>query len=139
MDHSREPSSPLSPEPFEPFTIPHRVPVFPLPNLVFFPKTYLPLHIFEPRYRQMVAEATAGGQCIAMALLKDGWETQYDENPPIYPLVCVGRLMSMQPLAGGRSNILHERRGPRRRGQPPAVIFLESCDLRLLNLRADRG
>jgi uncharacterized protein len=105
-DHSREPSSPLSPEPFEPFTIPQRVPIFPLPNLVFFPRTYLPLHIFEPRYRQMVADATAGGQCIAMALLKDGWETHYYENPPIYPLVCVGRLMSMQPLADGRSNIL---------------------------------
>lgn len=80
--------------------------MFALPNVVFFPKTYLPLHIFEPRYRRMVADATAGGQCIAMALLKEGWETDYYGNPPIYPIACVGRLVSVQPLPDGRSNIL---------------------------------
>src|SRR5512146_486046 len=89
-----------------PFPIPDRLPVFPLPNVVFFPKTYLPLHIFEPRYRQMVADATAGGQCIAMALLKEGWESDYYGNPSIYPIVCAGRLVSVQPLPDGRSNIL---------------------------------
>jgi Lon protease-like protein len=80
--------------------------VFPLPNVVFFPKTYLPLHIFEPRYRQMVADATIGGQCIAMALLKEGWESDYYGNPAIYPVLCVGRIVSVQPLPDGRSNIL---------------------------------
>ena len=89
-----------------PFAIPERVPVFALPNVVFFPKTYLPLHIFEPRYRQMVADAAAGGQCVAMALLKEGWETDYYGHPAIYPIGCVGRLVSVQPLADGRSNIL---------------------------------
>lgn len=88
------------------FPIPDRVPVFPLPNVVFFPHTYLPLHIFEPRYRRMVADAATGGQCIAMALLKEGWEPDYYGNPPIYPLVCVGRLVSVQTLPDGRSNIL---------------------------------
>jgi Lon protease-like protein len=82
------------------------MPVFPLPNVVFFPKTYLPLHIFEPRYRRMVADVATGGQCIAMALLKEGWEPDYYGNPPIYPLVCVGRLVSVQSLPDGRSNIL---------------------------------
>jgi Lon protease-like protein len=96
----------VTPEPIEPFPIPERLPVFALPNVVFFPKTYLPLHIFEPRYRQMVADASAGGQCIAMALLKEGWETEYYGNPPVFPTVCVGRLVSVQPLADGRSNIL---------------------------------
>ena len=89
-----------------PFAIPERVPVFALPNVVFFPKTYLPLHIFEPRYRQMVADASVEGQCVAMALLKDGWETDYYGHPAIYPIGCVGRLVSVQPLADGRSNIL---------------------------------
>lgn len=89
-----------------PFAIPERVPVFALPNIVFFPKTYLPLHIFEPRYRQMVADASVGGQCVAMALLKEGWETDYYGHPAIYPIGCVGRLVSVQPLADGRSNIL---------------------------------
>jgi len=90
----------------EPFPIPDRLPVFPLPNVVFFPKTYLPLHIFEPRYRRMVGDATMGGQCIAMALLKEGWESDYYGNPAIYPALCIGRIVSVQPLPDGRSNIL---------------------------------
>lgn len=88
------------------FIIPNRLPVFPLPNVVFFPKTYLPLHVFEPRYRRMVADVTIGGQCIAMALLKEGWEPDYYENPAIYPALCIGRIVSVQPLPDGRSNIL---------------------------------
>ena len=88
------------------FRIPERIPVFPLPNVVLFPKTYLPLHIFEPRYREMVREAVAGHQCIGMALLKDGWEANYYGNPPLYPIGCVGRLVSVQPLPDGRFAIL---------------------------------
>lgn len=90
----------------QPFPVPERIPLFPLPNVVFFPKTYLPLHVFEPRYRQMVADAATGGQCIGMALLKEGWEEQYDGNPPIFSVGCVGRLASVQALPDGRSNIL---------------------------------
>ncbi|HET9960962.1 MAG TPA: LON peptidase substrate-binding domain-containing protein [Nitrospiraceae bacterium] len=90
----------------EPFPVPERIPLFPLPTVVFFPKTYLPLHIFEPRYRQMVADAAAAGQCIGMALLKEGWEDQYYENPAIFAMGCVGRLVSVQRLSDGRSNIL---------------------------------
>jgi uncharacterized protein len=105
-DREREPSGRVPSEQVEPFPIPDRLPVFPLPNVVFFPKTYLPLHIFEPRYRQMVADATIGGQCIAMALLKEGWEPDYYGNPSIYPILCVGRIVSVQPLSDGRSNIL---------------------------------
>jgi Lon protease-like protein len=106
IDREREPTGRASSERIEPFPIPNRLPVFPLPNVVFFPKTYLPLHIFEPRYRQMVADTTMGNRCIAMALLKEGWETDYYGNPAIYPTLCVGRIMSVQPLPDGRSNIL---------------------------------
>lgn len=106
IDHERKPTGRPSSERVEPFPIPNRLPVFPLPNVVFFPKTYLPLHIFEPRYRQMVADATMGHRCIAMALLKEGWEADYYGNPAIYPTLCVGRIMSAQPLSDGRSNIL---------------------------------
>lgn len=88
------------------FHVPEHIPVFPLPNVVFFPKTYLPLHIFEPRYREMVADAVAGGQCVGMALLKEGWEDDYYGNPPIFEVGCVGRLVSVQPLTDGRFNIL---------------------------------
>lgn len=88
------------------FRIPERIPLFPLPNVVFFPKTYLPLHIFEPRYREMVLDAATSSLCIGMALLKEGWEAQYHQNPPIFTMGCVGRLASLQRLPDGRSNIL---------------------------------
>ncbi len=105
-DREREPTGRTPSPGTESFPIPDRLPVFPLPNVVFFPKTYLPLHIFEPRYRQMVAEATEGSRCIAMALLKEGWEEDYYGNPAVYTTLCVGRIMSVQPLPDGRSNIL---------------------------------
>jgi Lon protease-like protein len=88
------------------FRVPERFPLFPLPNVVFFPKMYLPLHIFEPRYRAMVADAAAGERCIGMVLLKEGWEQDYYGNPPIFEMGCVGRLVSVQPLPDGRYNIL---------------------------------
>ncbi|HZR47414.1 MAG TPA: LON peptidase substrate-binding domain-containing protein [Candidatus Manganitrophaceae bacterium] len=66
--------------------VPEWIPIFPLPNVVFFPKTYLPLHIFEPRYCQMVEEALAAERVIGMVLLKEGWEKDYDQNPPVYEI-----------------------------------------------------
>jgi uncharacterized protein len=106
IDHGREHQGRDQHESVTPFPIPARIPVFPLPNVVLFPKTYLPLHIFEPRYRAMVVDAAMSGQCIGMALLKDGWEMDYYGHPPVYSMGCVGRLASVQPLADGRSNIL---------------------------------
>ena len=90
------------------FHIPDVIPVFPLPNVVFFPHTYLPLHIFEPRYREMVSDAAAGGRCIGMALLKEGWENNDDEAPPIVELGCVGRMTSVHKSSDGRYNIILE-------------------------------
>ena len=94
------------PEQPQTFRVPERIPLFPLPNVVFFPKTYLPLHVFEPRYREMVADASANGHCIGMVLLKEGWEGDYHRNPPVFPIGCVGRLATVQKLPDGRSNIL---------------------------------
>ncbi|MCS6897889.1 MAG: LON peptidase substrate-binding domain-containing protein [Nitrospira sp.] len=105
-DREPKPVNPASSRRREAFAIPGRLPVFPLPNVVLFPRTYLPLHIFEPRYRQMVADAASGHRCIAMALLKDGWEADYYGNPAIYSTLCIGRLVSVHPLPDGRSNIL---------------------------------
>jgi Lon protease-like protein len=105
-DHGREQDGRDQRDNVAPFPIPARIPMFPLPNVVLFPKTYLPLHIFESRYRAMVSDAAMNGQCIGMALLKDGWETDYYGHPPVFAMGCVGRLVSVQPLADGRSNIL---------------------------------
>lgn len=105
-DREREHHEPEPSDKSAPFPIPSQIPVFALPNVVLFPKTYLPLHIFEPRYRAMVSDAAMSGQCIGMALLKEGWETDYYGHPPVFSTGCVGRLASVQPLADGRSNIL---------------------------------
>jgi len=106
INHGREPHGRDQRDAVAPFPIPVRIPVFPLPNVVLFPKTYLPLHIFEPRYQAMVSDAALNGQCIGMALLKDGWEADYYGHPPVFSRGCVGRLASVQPLTDGRSNIL---------------------------------
>jgi uncharacterized protein len=105
-DRERDHLDPEQSDKSVPFPIPTRIPVFALPNVVLFPRTYLPLHIFEPRYRQMVDDAVMGGQCIGVALLKEGWESEYYGNPPVFATGCAGRLVSVQPLADGRSNIL---------------------------------
>ena len=82
------------------------IPLFPLPNVVFFPKTFLPLHIFEPRYRVMVRDASQGDQLIGMVLLKDGWEQGYDGTPPIHPVGCVGKIVALDLLDDGRFNLI---------------------------------
>ena len=96
----------LSSAPKNAFPVPDIVPVFPLPTVVFFPETYLPLHIFEPRYREMIEDASQQGQCIGMALLKEGWEDQYHQAPSFHPVGCVGRIISCHKLSDGRSNIV---------------------------------
>ncbi|MBI3608461.1 MAG: LON peptidase substrate-binding domain-containing protein [Nitrospirae bacterium] len=86
--------------------IPKIIPLFPLPDLVFFPHANLPLHIFEPRYRAMVREALEGDRIIGMTLLRDGWEERYyDNTAPIHLTGCAGRITAVQSMEGGRFNI----------------------------------
>lgn len=89
-----------------PIAIPSVIPLFPLPNVVFFPRTYLPLHIFEPRYRHMVRDAAASHRMVGMVLLKEGWESDYEGRPPIFPMGAVGRMVAVQNLSDGRFNVL---------------------------------
>jgi uncharacterized protein len=86
--------------------LPSEIPIFPLPNVVLFPNVFLPLHIFEPRYRQMVAEALSGDRIIGMVLLRPGWEPNYEGRPPVYPIGCAGLITHAEPLADGRYNIV---------------------------------
>lgn len=79
--------------------------LFPLPNLVLFPSMMQALHIFEPRYRQMTADALADDRLIAMVLLRPGWEAKYQNNPPIYSMACLGRILNDEKLADGRYNL----------------------------------
>ena len=82
------------------------LPIFPLPNVVLFPNVFLPLHIFEPRYREMVADALATDRLIGMALLRPGWERDYEGRPPIYPIGCSGVITHADRLPDGRYNIV---------------------------------
>jgi Lon protease-like protein len=68
------------------------IPVFPLPTTVFYPGTPLPLHIFEPRYRQMIADALEGKRQIGMVLLKPDYEEEYYNKPQIYSVGCLGNI-----------------------------------------------
>lgn len=86
--------------------LPSTIPVFPLPNVVLFPGVPLPLHIFEPRYREMVRDASAGHEIIGMALLRGDWQKQYEQNPEIFETGCAGKIVHVEALADGKSNIL---------------------------------
>ena len=142
------------------------VPLFPLPNVVLFPRAVLPLHIFEERYKQMTADAIVGaedtGQSarIAMGLFRPGWEKSYYGRPAIEPVVCVGRILNHEKLPDGKYNfllqghtrarVMHEH--PREEGRLYRVAALEAVaqpqvleiDLtrvrqRIANLFSDEG
>lgn len=82
------------------------LPLFPLPTVVLFPGVFLPLHIFEPRYREMVADALASDRLIGMVLLRDGWEGEYDERPPVYAVGCSALITHSEKLPDGCYNIV---------------------------------
>ena len=82
------------------------VPLFPLPNVVLFPRAVLPLHIVENRYRVMTTDCLAGPRQIAMALLKPGWEKNYYGRPQLEPVVCVGSILTHESLPEGKSNFV---------------------------------
>ena len=86
--------------------LPPVIPIFPLPNAVLFPNVFMPLHIFEARYRAMVSDALAGDRIIGMVLLKAGFESDYKGQPPIYPIGCAGVITHSEPLPDGRFNIV---------------------------------
>ncbi|MFM7144511.1 MAG: LON peptidase substrate-binding domain-containing protein [Alphaproteobacteria bacterium] len=80
--------------------------LFPLPNVVLFPGVDLPLHVFEPRYREMVADAMDGDRRIGMVLLRGDWRRDYHGTPPVFALGCACRIETFERLADGRSNLL---------------------------------
>jgi hypothetical protein len=82
------------------------IPLFPLATVVFFPNTLLPLHVFEPRYRQMVKDVMDSERIIGMVLLKPGWEKNYEGNPEIYGVAGMGRIVNSESLEDGRFNIV---------------------------------
>ncbi len=80
--------------------------IFPLPNLVVFPHVMQPLRVFEPRYRDLLADALVSDSLISMGLLETGWQSDYEGRPALHRVVCVCRIATHRELESGESNIL---------------------------------
>lgn len=88
--------------PFDAKAFSGELPLFPLPNVVLLPGGLLSLHVFEPRYREMVRDVLAGERMIGMAILKPGYEKEYEKNPSVFPHACLGEITSERELPDGR-------------------------------------
>lgn len=82
------------------------LPIFPLPHVVLFPRALLPLHIFEPRYREMLAFALSTHRTIAIACIPDESDRDDKGEPRFAKIAGVGAIIEHQALSDGRSNIL---------------------------------
>jgi Lon protease-like protein len=80
--------------------------LFPLPNFVMFPHVVKPLHIFEPRYRQMTRDALDADSLITLVLLKPHSEEEYEGAPEVHDTACLVRIINDQELVDGKFNIL---------------------------------
>lgn len=83
-----------------------RVAMFPLPDVVLLPGGLLPLHIFEPRYRDMTRDALAGSRLLAMARLRPGFGPDYFSQPAVYDVIGVGRIIDSFAWPDGRYDLL---------------------------------
>src|SRR5262245_2008573 len=99
-----QPVAPKQPRTID--TLPSVIPIFPLEDATLFPRAANPFHIFEPRYRTMVADALKGDRIIGMVTLKPGFEADYEGRPPIHEIGCVGFITDVEELPGGEFNIL---------------------------------
>lgn len=87
------------------------LPVFPLPQAVLFPGALMPLHVFEPRYRQMTKDAIDTHGVIAIAHILEGSPVDEHGHPAIAVVAGVGVIVESQQLPDGRYNVLLEGRG----------------------------
>jgi len=82
------------------------VPIFPLPDTVLFPRTLVPLHVFEERYRTMTREALEGDRLIVPALLREGWGTEDHPQGAVHEVACLGRIETCTELEDGKYDIV---------------------------------
>ena len=82
------------------------LPIFPLANCVLLPGGLLPLHVFEPRYRELTRDCLAGHQLMGVARLRPGYEMTYYGRPPVYEKCGVGRIICSEELPDGRFKLL---------------------------------
>jgi Lon protease-like protein len=87
-------------------TLPEELPVMTLPNMTFFPQALLPLHIFEPRYRQMLKDVLATNRLFVVAGLNDRLASELNQFEPPYRVASVGIVRACQENNDGTSNLL---------------------------------
>ena len=99
--------------------------LFPLPQVTLFPGAVLPLHVFEPRYREMVKAALAARGLIALARLKPGFEGDYEGRPPVFEVCGVGAIESCSERKDGRFDLTLRGLSRARIEEelPPARVF----------------
>jgi Lon protease-like protein len=88
-----------------PTALPDTIPIFPLEEPSLFPGMTAPFHIYEPRYRAMIADALKGNRIIGMTTLRPGYEKDYEKSPSIFPIGCAGVIDDVEQLANGEYNI----------------------------------
>ena len=86
--------------------LPAIIPIFPLQSATLFPNASHAFHIFEPRYRAMVADALKGDRIIGMVMLQPGYEADYEGRPPIVSIGCAGLITGYEELPDGQFNIV---------------------------------
>ena len=86
--------------------LPETIPIFPLEDVMLFPEMSVPLHIFEPRYKAMVADALKGNRIIGMVLLRPGYEKDYERSPSVFQIGCAGVINEVEELPNGEYNIV---------------------------------
>jgi Lon protease-like protein len=86
--------------------LPETIPIFPLEDVMLFPEMSVPLHIFEPRYKAMIADALKGDRIIGMVLLRPGYEKDYERSPSVFPVGCAGIINDVEELPNGEYNIV---------------------------------
>jgi len=86
--------------------LPESIPIFPLEDVMLFPGMSVPLHIFEPRYKAMIADALKGNRIIGMVLLRPGYEKDYERSPSVFQVGCAGVINEVEELPNGEYNIV---------------------------------
>ncbi len=85
-----------------------RIAIFPLTQVVLFPRVQTPLHLFEPRYLQMAEHVLAGDRTVGMVTVPPEYAADMQGDPPVYPVGCAGRITRSRRQPDGRFHILLE-------------------------------
>ena len=112
------------------------LPIFPLSNVVLFPRVKTPLHLFEPRYRQLARDVLQGDRRIGMMVVRPEHVDEMPGDPALYPIGCAGVITESHRLPDGRYNLVllgehrvrivaEERRAPPRLYRIARVVRLE--------------